>query len=59
MADEIKPKKAPAKKDGVDAATVPATKPAKKAAGAAEETTAPVAPLVYPHHRPRPKHPRV
>ncbi len=43
MADEIKPKKAPAKKDGADAATVPATKPAKKATGAAEETTAPVA----------------
>ncbi len=43
MADEIKPKKAPAKKDGVDAATVPATKPTKKAAAAAEETTAPVA----------------
>ncbi len=43
MADEIKPKKAPAKKDGVDAAAVPAVKPAKKTAGAAEETTAPVA----------------
>jgi len=43
MADEIKPKKAPAKKDGVDAATVPAAKPAKKAPAAAEDTTAPVA----------------
>ena len=43
MADEIKPKKAPAKKDGADAATVPATKPAKKATGAAEVATAPVA----------------
>jgi len=43
MADEIKPKKAPAKKDGVDAAAVTAPKRAKKADGAAEDTTAPVA----------------
>jgi small subunit ribosomal protein S11 len=42
MADEIKPKKAPAKKDGVDAAAVPAPKRAKKADGAVEDTTAPV-----------------
>ena len=43
MADEIKPKKAPVKKDGVDASTVPPAKPAKKTAGAPDETTAPVA----------------
>ena len=43
MADEIKPKKAPAKKDNVDSATVPAAKPAKKAAGAAENSATPVA----------------
>ena len=43
MADEIKPKKAPAKKDGVDAAAVTAPKRPKKADGAAEDTTAPVA----------------
>ena len=43
MADEIKPKKASAKKDSVDSATVPAAKPAKKAAGAAENSAGPVA----------------